>query len=65
MALAYLLTLAGSLVALAVMLRRRSAPITPPTAPAPAPALSPTAEAEIRTILVAAAQLAAKFRPAA
>jgi len=68
MALAYLLCLAGSLVALAVLLRRHPAPAptVPPQAPAPAPAALPTtAEAEVRTILAAAAQLATRLRPAA
>lgn len=67
MALAYLLCLAGSLLALAVLLRRRPAPTTtPPKAPAPAPAALPAnADTEIRAILVAAAQLAARMQPAA
>lgn len=66
MALAYVLTLTGCLLALAVLLLRRSAPTTPPKAPAPAPAAIPTTvDTEIRTILVAAAQLAARMRPAA
>lgn len=62
-ALIYLAVLAGSLLALAVLLRRR--PTTPPPA-APTPA-SPivTADTELHTILVAAAQLAARLRPAA
>jgi hypothetical protein len=65
MALAYLLCLTGSLVALAVILRRHPAPTTPPQAPAPAPALPSTAEAEVRTILTAVARLAARLGRAA
>jgi hypothetical protein len=61
---AYLVVLVGSLLALAVLLHRR--PTTPPRAPAPAPAApTPSGDAEIRTILLAAAQLAARYRPAA
>ena len=66
MALAYLLCLAGSLLALVVLLRRRPAPTTPPKAPAPAPAALPAnADTEIRAILVAAAQLASRMQTAA
>ncbi|MFJ4813833.1 hypothetical protein [Streptomyces longwoodensis] len=66
MALAYLISVAGSLAALAVLLRpRRPAPVPPP-APTPAPAVLPaTAEAEVRVILTAAAQLAARLSTAA
>jgi hypothetical protein len=63
-ALAYLVVLAGCLLALAVLLRRRPTTTTPPPAPAPAAPIA-TAETEIRTILVAAAQLAARMSPAA
>ncbi|GAA3909203.1 hypothetical protein [Streptomyces lannensis] len=67
MALAYLVCVAGSLAALAVALWRRPARSTrPPTAPAPTPAALPTtAEREVRAILTAAAQLAARLDTAA
>lgn len=67
-ALAYLLAVVVGLVVLAVALRRRPAP-TPP--PAPVPPAFPThalptgVEADVRVILVAAAQLAARLAPAA
>jgi hypothetical protein len=64
----YLLFVAVSLGALAVLLRRRPAPPVPPTpkAPAPAPAAAlRTGADEIRTILAAAAQLAARLDTAA
>ncbi|MGO4417246.1 hypothetical protein AB4Z54_00320 [Streptomyces sp. MCAF7] len=66
MALAYLLCLAGSVLVLAVvLLRPRPAP-TPPPAPVPAPAALPSgAEAEVRRILAAAAQLATRLDTAA
>ncbi|KOG25960.1 hypothetical protein ADK35_08015 [Streptomyces viridochromogenes] len=67
-ALAYLATVAVSLVVLAVALRRRpgQGATPPPEAPAPIAAeLPPTAEAEIRLILAAATQLAARLTPAA
>jgi hypothetical protein len=61
-ALAYLATVAVGLVVLAVALRRRPAP----AGAAPAPTLLPTTAAtEIRTILAAAAQLAARLDTAA
>lgn len=60
-ALAYLASVAVAAVVLAVALRRRPAPPTPP-APAPAPtALPKTADAEVRRILAAAAQLSARL----
>jgi hypothetical protein len=62
----YLLAVVVSVVALAVALRRRPAPVppTPPETPAPtAPALVPGTE--IRVILAAAAQLAARLDTAA
>ena len=66
MALAYLLSVAAGLVVLAVALRRRPAPATPPRTPVPALALLPTgADAEIRVILAAATQLAARLDTAA
>src|SRR5690606_34187192 len=65
-ALAYLATVAVSLVVLAVALRRRPAPAPAPLPPAPGPDRLPVnAEAEVRLILAAAAQLAAKLTPAA
>jgi len=65
MALAYLLCLAGSLVTLTVILfRRHPAPVAPPSAPVPA-TLPATAEAEVRLILAAATQLAARLPIAA
>jgi len=66
-ALAYVLCLLVTVAVLAVALRPRPVP-TPPTNP---PALPPEAElpagaeAEVRLILVAAAQLAARLAPAA
>lgn len=68
MALAYLLSVAVALVVLAVALRpRRVSPTPTPTAPTPAPAagLPGGAEAEVRQILAAAAQLAARLDTAA
>ncbi|GGT60087.1 hypothetical protein GCM10010271_74070 [Streptomyces kurssanovii] len=63
-ALAYLATVAVSFVVLAVALCRRPAPA--PLPPAPAPDRLPTnAEAEVRLILTAATQLAARLTPAA
>jgi hypothetical protein len=65
-ALAYLATVAVSIVVLAVVLLRRHPAPTPPPAPVLAPAaLPPTAEAEIRVILAAVTQLAARLTPAA
>ncbi|MFE3560603.1 hypothetical protein ACFXKW_38010 [Streptomyces sp. NPDC059193] len=66
MALAYLLSVLVAVVALAVALRPRPVPAPPPTPPAfPAAGLPPGAEAEVRLILVTAAQLAARLAPAA
>lgn len=66
MALAYLLSLLVAVVVLAVALRPRPVPPPPPTAPAfPAGGLPPGMEAEVRLILVAATQLAARLAPAA
>lgn len=63
-ALAYLASVAVGLVVLAVALRR---PVPPtPKAPAPAPAALPkSADAEVRRILAAAAQLSARLDTAA
>jgi hypothetical protein len=63
-ALAYLLSVAVCLVLLAVVLRRRP---TPPDVPAPslAPAVVVDAGAEIRVILAATHQLAARLSTAA
>ncbi|MEU8673018.1 hypothetical protein AB0C71_39725 [Streptomyces anulatus] len=66
-ALAYLLSVLVAVVALAVALRTRPA-ATPPPADPPARSAGglPTgAEAEVRLILVAAAQLAARLAPVA
>jgi hypothetical protein len=68
MAIAYLLSVAGSLVVLAVALRpRRALATTPPEAPVPAPAaaVAVDAGAEIRVILAATHQLAARLGTAA
>jgi hypothetical protein len=68
MAFAYLLSLLVAVVVLAVTLRTRPGPTPPPTNPPALPAaggLPPGAEAEVRLILVAAAQLAARLAPAA
>lgn len=66
MALAYLLCVVGSLVVLAVALRRRPAPAPTPVPPAPTPAaVAVDAGAEIRVILAAATQLAARLAQAA
>jgi hypothetical protein len=63
MALAYLLSVLVAVGVLAVALRRRPAP---PKAPAPASAGIPAAAvSEIRVILAAAAQLAARLDTAA
>lgn len=64
----YLLSLLVAVVALAATLRPRPVTTPPPTLP---PALSPAAglptgaEADVRLILVAATQLAARLAPAA
>ncbi|MGA5042424.1 hypothetical protein ACPCA8_36185 [Streptomyces capoamus] len=65
--LAYLATVAVSVVVLAVALRPRRTPApSTPVPPAPAPAgLPATAAHEIRVILAAAAQLAARLDTAA
>ncbi len=68
MVLVYLLSLLVAVVALAVTLRPRPTPAPPaplPPAFSPGAAIPPGAEAEIRVILVAAAQLAARLAPAA
>ncbi|MFI1452150.1 hypothetical protein [Streptomyces virginiae] len=68
MALAYLLSVVFSLAVLAVALRRRpvSPPASPPRWPAPQAAIDPgAAAAEVRVILTAAAQLAARLTTAA
>ncbi|ALU98547.1 hypothetical protein WQO_34400 (plasmid) [Streptomyces globisporus C-1027] len=67
MALAYLLSLLVAVVVLAVALRRRPVPTPPPNVPAEsvgAP-IPPEAAADVRLILVTAAQLAARLAPAA
>ena len=65
-ALAYLLSVAASIVALAVVLLRSHPAPTPPPAPVPAPAALPFgAEAEVRLILAAVTQLAARLDTAA
>jgi Flp pilus assembly protein CpaB len=65
--LAYLATVAVGLVVLAVALRRRPAPAPAPLppAPVPCPALPVEGGAEIRVILAAAHQLAARLSTAA
>lgn len=66
--LAYLLTVLVAVAALAVTLRARPAPTPPPTNPpafSAAAGLPPEAEADVRLILVTAAQLAARLAPAA
>ncbi|MER5371445.1 hypothetical protein [Streptomyces sp. NPDC002722] len=68
MAIAYLLSLLVAVAVLAVALRPRPVPTPPPTDPpafSAAAGLPPGAEAEVRVILVAAAQLAARLAPAA
>ncbi|WP_185909183.1 hypothetical protein [Streptomyces sp. WAC01280] len=67
MALVYLLSIAVSLVVLAVALRLHPAPTppTPPRVPATPAALDPGAAAEIHVILTAATQLAARLTTAA
>ncbi|MEU6696135.1 hypothetical protein ABZ927_39015 [Streptomyces massasporeus] len=66
-ALTYLATVVVSVLVLAVALRRHPAPTAPlPQAPAPAPAAMPeTIPAEVRLILAAAHQLAARLDTAA
>lgn len=65
MTLVYLLSVLVALVVLAVALRRHPAP-TPPEAPAPVLAAVPSgAPAEVRLILAAATQLAARLDTAA
>ncbi|MGW9250463.1 hypothetical protein ACWGS6_33675, partial [Streptomyces badius] len=60
--LAYLLVLLVAVVALAVALRPRPVPTPPPASPPARSAggLPPGAEADVRLILAAAAQLAAR-----
>ncbi|MBQ1122260.1 hypothetical protein [Streptomyces sp. B15] len=66
MALAYLLCVAISLGILAAALRPCRAPAPQPAPPAAAPAALPSAaEADVRIILAAAAQLAARLTRAA
>ncbi|QRV39265.1 hypothetical protein I6J42_34840 (plasmid) [Streptomyces californicus] len=62
-ALAYLLSVAVGIGVLAVALRRRPAPATPPPV-LPAHQV-PAAEADMRLLLAAAVQLASRFAPAA
>lgn len=66
MALAYLLSLAVALAALAITLRPRRTPTEPPPIP---PAISAATRiepgTEVRLILTAAAQLADRLAPAA
>ncbi|MFB6775695.1 hypothetical protein [Streptomyces sp. NPDC056337] len=65
-ALAYLATVVVALVVLAVALRRRPAPAPAPLPPALGPAgTAVPVEAEVRLILAAVTQLAAKLTPAA
>jgi hypothetical protein len=65
MVLAYLLSVVVAVVLLAVALRRRPAPAPIPPAPAPALAGLPAGVAEVRVILAAAHQLAARLDTAA
>ncbi|MEU3978457.1 hypothetical protein AB0H59_37195, partial [Streptomyces bacillaris] len=66
-ALAYVLCLLVAVVALALALRARPVPAPPPAGPPARSAggLSPGADADVRLILVTAAQLAARLAPAA
>ncbi|MGW3505405.1 hypothetical protein ACWDMY_32740 [Streptomyces globisporus] len=66
-ALAYLLSLLIAIVALAVALRPRPVPTLPPASPPARSAggLPPGADADVRLILTAAVQLAARLTPAA
>ncbi|MEV4993184.1 hypothetical protein [Streptomyces niveus] len=67
MTIAYLLSVLVALVVLAVAIRPRQVPApTPPEAPAPASAaMNPAAQADVRLILAAATQLAARLDTAA
>lgn len=66
MTLAYLFSVAVGLLVLAVALRPRRTPARPvPPAPAPAPAVAVDPGAEVRVILAAVAQLAARLDTAA
>ncbi|MEW1605588.1 hypothetical protein [Streptomyces sp. NPDC093808] len=65
MALAYLLSVLTALVVLAVAMRPRRTPAPVPPAPAPAPAVAVAPGAEVRVILAAAHQLAARLSTAA
>jgi hypothetical protein len=67
LALAYLACVLVAAVVLAVALRHHPAPATPtpPRWPATPAALDPAAAAEVRVILTAAAQLAARLTTAA
>lgn len=65
MAFAYLMSVVVALVVLAVALRRRPV-AAPPRVPAPGPGVLPAgAEVEVRMILTAAVQLAARLAPTA
>jgi len=66
-AVAYLLSVLAAVAVLAVALRHRPVPTHPPVPPAlsTAAGLPPGAEADVRLILVAATQLAARLAPAA
>lgn len=62
----YLASVLGAVLVLAVVLRRRPTPApTNPPAPTPAPALAVEGGAEVRVILAAATQLAARLSTAA
>jgi Na+-transporting methylmalonyl-CoA/oxaloacetate decarboxylase gamma subunit len=63
--LAYLAVVVACLGALGIALRPRPVPTPPPPTSAPAAALPPGADAEVRAILAAAAQLAARLTTAA
>jgi len=68
MALAYLLSVLVAVVALVAVLRRRPVPVPAPPVPPAFSAggqLPAEAEADVRLILVAATQLAARLAPAA
>jgi len=67
MALVYLLSVLAALVVLAVALRPRPVPTPPPNPPAFSAGVQLPADvaADVRLILVAATQLAARLAPAA
>lgn len=64
-ALAYLATVAASMVVLAVVLFRRPGPVVPPDVPAPVVSLPSVCDADVRVVLAAVARLTVRYLPVA